>query len=637
MLSERCRLVTFFSITAILLSYLIFTQGVNDHFYFDDHINLNALEKVQGESAGWVISNYILGNSSGPLGRPVSMAAFLIDDNSWPSQAGDFKRTNIKIHLVIGLLVFWLSFLILEAKGSRHSAVFAAFASLFWLFNPLHISTLYYPVQRMAQLATLFSVLSLIFYVKARLADSVHHTFKSVSWLIGAGLSGLAALFSKENAAVLPLLLLVLDRFLVRQGGLPWSNAVIKRAVITGLIASSLFVLAYIIFSSVSAGFFEQYSRRDFSPFERLLTQPQVILYYLKELYLPSLYTPGIYYDHWEPIRSILDSAPYIIALLAIIYVSVWLYLRGWYSGLALLFYFFAHIIESTALNLELVFEHRNYLPSIFLGLVFVDIARILKAGRFYRGLALGFPVAMMAVVALARGGLWSDRVEHSLYLASANPGSVRSNVELNNALVSRGMLWEASSYLQGALEANPDSLYLRLHEVLLDCQMGKEKSPGVEVLLAIAGETPFDGRQVLGYRKLMEYVYTKRCQILAPDFADRLLRAHLQDSLVAQTDNRSLETLYSLAGRFYALYPEYTKQPVNIDRAVSEDPEYLMSIAASLATDGKYVEALRLSAEAKEIVIRRGLDTPESRRLMRNIDAFRDTVRSDIDLSRAE
>ena len=637
MFSKRSGLVAFFTVIVTLLSYLIFVQGVNDHFYFDDHINLNALEEVQGESADWVISNYILRNSSGPLGRPISMAAFLVDDNSWPSQAGDFKRTNIKIHLVIGLLVFWLSFLVLEARGSRHSAVFAAFVSLFWLFNPLHISTLYYPVQRMAQLATLFSVLSLTFYVKARLADSVRHTFKLVSWLIGAGLSGLAALFSKENAAVLPLLLLVLDRFLVRQGGLPWSNAVIKRAVITGLIASSLFVLGYIIFSAVNAGFFEQYSRRDFSPFERLLTQPQIILYYLKELFLPSLYTPGIYYDHWEPIRSILDSSPYVIALLAIICVSVWLYLRGWYSGLALLFYFAAHIIESTALNLELVFEHRNYLPSIFLGLVFVDIVRLLKAGRFYRGLALSFPVVMMAVIAFARAGLWSDRVEHSLYLASANPGSVRSNVELNNALVSKGMLLEASSYLQGALEANPGSLYLQLHEVLLDCQMGRAESQGVGALLAIAGETPFDGRQVLGYRKLLEYVYTKRCQVLSPQVADRLLRAHLQDSMVAQTDERSLEVLYSLAGRFYALYPEYTKQPVNIDQAISEDPEYLMSIAASLATDGKYVEALRLSAEAREILVRRDSDTPESRRMMRNIDVFRDTVRSDIDLSKVE
>jgi len=620
----------FFIIMIFVFSYFLFVKGVNDSFYFDDHINLDALATVQGSSMLQILDNYLLANGSGPLGRPVSMISFLIDDNSWPSNAGGFKRTNIKIHILVGLFIFWLSYLLLSARNYRYPAILAGVAALFWLLNPLHLSTVYYPVQRMTQLAALFSILSIIIYVKGRM---VHHNLsplRSLVWFFGVGFFALTAVLSKENAAILPLLVLIVEGFIGSR--LRWNLWPRRPIVLAILVIGSLFVAVYITYMGLSAGFFDGFDKRNFSPYERLLTQFEVIVYYLKELFVPSLYTPGIFYDDWEPARSFTEVIPSFLLFFTFILASFALYLKGYLTGLAGLFFFSAHLVESSVVNLELVFEHRNYLPSALLGFVFVDLFCALKRKPRVRILVLIFPLLVVAGITYERANLWRDRIVHSLYMAEASPHSIRSQVELYNALLSQGMLGEAKRYINRAVENNPNSLYLRLHSVMLACAVNSDANRDGQEVVRIAGSTPFDGRQILGYRKLMKYLEHDRCDLVNSVLVDEILRAHLNDAMVEQTDRASLKVLYSLAGRFYALYPNLTRGAINIDPSVSNDPEYVMSLAASLATSGNFSKALQHSRKAEDMLLDQGQKlSPDNQRLLENIREFQKTVRSDM------
>ncbi|RYE40684.1 MAG: hypothetical protein EOP48_24505 [Sphingobacteriales bacterium] len=102
--------------------------------------------------------NFVFHGVSSPLGRPLTLASFLLDDNTWPSVAEWFKATNLKIHLLTGLSLCWatLHLMRLFGKSETTSAWIALLSASIWLLHPYMVSTTLYVVQRMAQLAAMF-------------------------------------------------------------------------------------------------------------------------------------------------------------------------------------------------------------------------------------------------------------------------------------------------------------------------------------------------------------------------------------------------------------------------------------------------------------------------------------------------
>lgn len=633
--SDSAVLIAFFVITLSVV--WLYNVGVNEFFYFDDYINLNALENVGGVNDWGSAKQYIFGNTSGRTGRPVSMASFLLNDNAWPSMAASFKQTNIWLHALTGLLLFWFVFLLVRISSNSNNAAYVAFfVAAVWMVNPFHVSTVLYPVQRMAQLPTIFSLLSMIFYLKARCLLFDGQTRIAVLLFSLVGLFFVAGVYSKENGALIPLFIVLVELWLSHS--LPWRDGWLKR-MFWALSAFAILVIAFVIgYSVYNNGLFEVYPGRDFTPYQRLITQPSIILFYMKELFFPSLYTSGLYYDDWSALASFRQAEAWVSSLIIVILIwaSVLLFKRRVYSGFAILFFFAGHILESTALNLELVFEHRNYLPSLFLGFVWLDVCATLK--RFSSGvyLLLAIPLVIFPVFAFDRSSLWASKLEFSAYLVENRPQSVRSHVELNNALLYYGMVDEAQSAVDEALKVNPDSGYLAIHAVLVDCIAGESDPNHMANLIDNAGRIGFDGRNALAFERLYDFMESKRCDFITPGYIDRLfvnyLRHAKEGNNMVPASNRMLQVY---ADRFYISYPEYSPDEIKRLSEVLEnnDPEYLMSIAAQVANIMRYKEALILSERALELV-RQGVLGGSSRtqdNLEKNIIEFQKRVKSDI------
>ena len=142
--------------------------------------------------------------------------------------------------------------------------------------------------------------------------------------------------------------------------------------------APSAFILAYLGSKFFSASFFDVVATRDFSSYERFITQSRVLADYLKHWFVPELYTSGVFQDHF--IKSTGIAAPLTTLLSAVAHVAVIsiavMKRRKWpLFALAALFFYVSHVLESSVLNLELYFEHRNYLAAAFL---FVPIVVLL-------------------------------------------------------------------------------------------------------------------------------------------------------------------------------------------------------------------------------------------------------------------
>src|SRR5690554_4093345 len=154
----------------ICISSIVYWPGLQGNFLFDDFANLKDLG-AYGTIDSWEKArNFITNGFSGPTGRPISLASFLLNDNTWPSIAYSFKYTNIMIHLLNGILLCWAILLLLRNYNYKEQQAIwiALIASGIWLLHPYFVSTTLYVVQRMAQLATLFTLIGIIGYLKAR-------------------------------------------------------------------------------------------------------------------------------------------------------------------------------------------------------------------------------------------------------------------------------------------------------------------------------------------------------------------------------------------------------------------------------------------------------------------------------------
>lgn len=621
-----------------LLSALLFLNGVNDAFYFDDHSNLNALGN-SGSIDNWESARqFIFGNASGPTGRPVSMASFLLNDNTWPTQASSFKITNIALHTINGFLLFWLVYLIVDLRTKQYSLIIAIFVACAWLFNPFHVSTVLYPVQRMTQLSALFSMLAIILYVKGRVNFSKGDLVLGWLLFLGVFVAFLLATFSKENAVLLPMMIGVIELWVIKY--LAWPKKWIKWLSFTLISLGTVSVIGFLVYSVVSVGLFDQYSGRDFSPYQRIITQPGVLLFYIKELFLPALYTSGLYYDDYLAAESFFSSYAVVISaviLLTIFLISVELFRRNMLSGLAIMFFLVGHVLESSVLNLELVFEHRNYLPSIFLGFVWFELFSL--AGRKSRvgWLVIIFPLIIYPLFLYERTSLWEDEVNFGSYLAVKSPNSIRSHVELNNALLYSGRLEEAKVSIDKAVGLNPDSLYLSMHAVLIDCLVNQPEQGNLNRLITLAKEQAFDGRNRLAFEKIYKYMNENRCDSLTPKYFSRLLSAFLErtGSQIEPQQGVSGRLLRIYADRFYINYPDHSPYDVvPIDRILgSRNPEYLMTVASQLASLSKYAYAMELSKKALELVREGEMGTSSRSQKMfeRSILEFKEVVREDM------
>src|SRR5690606_17852578 len=124
------------------------------------------------------------------------------------------KLGNLVVHLLCGLVGGWFirRSLQLDTHLAPHANVLALVATAIWLLHPLHASTVLYAVQRMAQLATLFTLAAVAAYLVARQQLQANRPRRAAASLFVAFPLLLAlGVLSKQNAAIAGVLCLVLE------------------------------------------------------------------------------------------------------------------------------------------------------------------------------------------------------------------------------------------------------------------------------------------------------------------------------------------------------------------------------------------------------------------------------------------
>lgn len=417
-----------------VLAALPFLLGLPGGFLFDDfptivHSAAVAEARLDARSlwqAAWAY------DPAGGLPRPLVNASFALNAALSGLDPGAFRLTNIALHGANSLLVFALAqrLLLLSGHGPQRALPLALLLALVWALHPLQVSTVLYTVQRMEMACTGFSLLAVLAYLSLR--QRMLAGAGLCPWRAGAVvLASALAWTTKENAALVPYLLLAVELLVLRcRAATPLHALWLRRAATLGVVLGGLAALALYGYGLLQPALF---AARDFGPLERLAAQSVILPFYLGLILLPRLSAMSFYYDQW----SLREWLPIEVAggllLLSGLLAAAWLLRRQRpLVALGIAWFLIGHLITSAPLPLELAFEHRNYLP--LFGLVLAVVGLLPRGETPLPAKAFAVPLLLLLALAGAtalRSAYWSNPVLLARYLVDINPGSARAAMDL--------------------------------------------------------------------------------------------------------------------------------------------------------------------------------------------------------------
>jgi len=416
-------------ISLLLLVLITYSNSFYASWHLDDGPNITENRNAHLQGFSWSeVKNALLASPSGSsvaFLRPVSRFSFALNSYFLGKDVFGYHVVNVSIHVLASffLYLFLASALELPAVRTRYGTPhrFAALlVTVFWAIHPIQTQAVTYIVQRMASMAGMFYIMSMYFYLKAQLA----HDRTARRWFIAAAAgAGILSFGSKENAIVLPVSILLL-RLLIVQGFTTENLRKTLRDLLVYYLLPLLVVTAFLFsFHDIIDRVFALYHARAFTLWERLLTEQRVMLLYISLLLYPLSTRFSV--DHpLEISRSLLDppsTALSIVAILTILAAALLLARKQPLITFSVLFFFINHVVESTILPMELVFEHRNYIPSMFFFVpVVMGIMRLLvfvshsRPMRVFLLTSVGLAVVVLGYATFMRNLVWNS--ERSLW-----------------------------------------------------------------------------------------------------------------------------------------------------------------------------------------------------------------------------
>jgi hypothetical protein len=349
------------------VALLAYSNTFHVPFHFDDRPNIIQNPNVQIRVLTWDRIEQLVKNTYKETIRVFSYFTLALNYYFGGFNVFGYHVVNLAIHVASGIFLYWFLMLTLNLPSLREkygaiSYKVALFSSLIFISHPIQTQSVTYIVQRMASMAGMFYLLSLVLYVKGRLSTGRPQILS----FGGMVLSYLLGVFSKENVAILPLFIALYEFYFFQKLDLSPK----RRKVLFCLVGALLILGAFgmIIWGKRYINvIIEGYEYRTFTMSERVLTQFRIVLYYVTLLIYPHPSRLNLDYDF--PIsRTVLDPPTTLVCIIlvaGVIGYSIWTAKKRPMISFCTLWYFGNLVIESSIFPLEMVYEHRLYLPAV--------------------------------------------------------------------------------------------------------------------------------------------------------------------------------------------------------------------------------------------------------------------------------
>jgi len=440
-----------------VFTFVLYSNTLWGTFNFDDRNVILQNPNIRLTKLDWQsIAKAGFGNPS--PNRPVAKISFALNYYFHGYRVLGYHLVNIFIHILSGVFfyLFLQTTVDIPSLGESHSISdwIPFFAVLLWLVHPIQTQSVAYIVQRMNSMAAMFYMLSLWLYAKARLTATKKRKATGYALCI---FSGILALGTKEISATLPVFIFLYEWYFFQNLSRLW----LKKHFI--FLAGTCLIFAIMVFVYMGGHPFEKvlsgYIHRNFTLTERLLTQFRVVVFYISLLLYPRPTRLNLDHDYLLS-RSLIDPPTTLLgmgAIFALIWMGIYLAKKDRLLSFCIIWYFGNLVIESSFIPLEIIFEHRNYLPSMLFSLLIVLLADRYIGLKGLRYSLLGAAVILCTVWTVERNRIWGDNIALWTDCVKKSPKKIRPHNNLGVLLINSGRITGAIRHFSIALELNPD------------------------------------------------------------------------------------------------------------------------------------------------------------------------------------
>lgn len=389
--------------------------------------------------------------------RPLVTLSYFIDYSLWKLKPFGYHLTNLVLHIFNTILLF--IFIDLIARDKK----IALLTSLFFALHPANSEAVNVISFREELLVLILYLSSFILYIKLDNSSRI----KKIYFYVFSLILFLLALFSKEMAITLPVLLILYDYYFVFHGRTKELFSRFKSRYIGYIVILLFYILIRFVVIVNTSEPPAEYPGGSF--YTNILTMPKVFATYIKWLLLPidihALPESSILISH-----SFFDLWALLSIALGIIYIAVAIKTRETAKeiSLSMLWIFITLLPVSNILPLSNYMASRYlYLPSVgFCFLIATLLVRLsaLKiisfspnfSKRFARDTVIIF-LLFYSIFTMIRNCVWKNDTSLWLELVENYPNNGLVHSNLGDRFRNNGLIHRAISEYHMALTLNPE------------------------------------------------------------------------------------------------------------------------------------------------------------------------------------
>lgn len=463
------------------LASIIYFGTLSGEFLFDDFPRI--LENP-GLSEPLSLGRIV---TVGMPSRPFLMLTLALNKYLGGDKTFGYHLLNTVIHVLNSILLsvvlakFFSMARSSEWKEGNSLKSLPFLAAFIFAVHPLQTESVSYAICRSEELATLFYLLAVFFYVKASHGKQLnrgteaqrHRGTKNQSNKLNqpnqsnqsnqfvfnacAFFSAFLGVLSKEIAVTLPAVLVLVDYFFI--AGYDLKRCAKRFFTALPFYMAIVLIAVNLVKLDSGVGVYER------GVYENMLTQSNVVAFYIKLLFFPITQAFDYNFPGFKSLWTF--PTPFSICLiLGLLGLAVRLRKKNGLVSFSLLWFFITLSPTSSFVPVDdIIFEHRLYLPfvggSILSGIILLrsssGLAVMLHAStRKALFLISFFALSLLSMNAIHRNGIYKDSVSFWEDAVKKAPWKDRPNNNLAALYGKAGRYKEVEVLLKRALEVSP-------------------------------------------------------------------------------------------------------------------------------------------------------------------------------------
>ncbi|MBU1062056.1 MAG: tetratricopeptide repeat protein [Candidatus Omnitrophica bacterium] len=450
-------------ILLILISIIVFSNTFKNPFVWDeeelivDNRYTKSLKDIPFlfNPKYW---NYYYPGSKGQY-RPVSLASFTLDYLIWNLRPFGYHLTNLLLHILNVILIYLIIFRLVRPPEKEGVLLDLPFlAALFFAVHPVHTESIAWIKNRFDLLSLLFLLLSFLFFIKYVSKEKVLRG--RIILYFASQISFVLALFSKETAITLPLVLILYAIYFLPKK--EYKGALVGIGSYFGII---FFYLAFKLKGLISVLSDESIIKLGIH--YHILAVIKTMGYYMKLLILPI----NLNIEHFLSVPKSFFEIGVVLSSLMLLVLAI-MVIRGLkYSRMVsfgILWFFITLLPASNIIFLYArpIAEQRLYIPSLGFCIILAMGIRAIPflESRFFsrkilKNLAVLFTIAIFifySTIAINRNFDWRKPLTLWTKAVSLSPNNARTHNNLGAAYYNIGQYQEAIASYKKAIEIDP-------------------------------------------------------------------------------------------------------------------------------------------------------------------------------------